>query len=939
MRTLFVAAAALAAAAAGAAAPSDAGAIASRRALNSARAPATCGAASFPVNYDGLECWGLVNANVSTAPECIAACCALGPAACTTWQFCPVGGSCPTPGSCWVGLVSSDCHAVPDWQGGAMSQVPTGVFNMNLSAPVPPPTPIPPMGNGTSPSGATLSVDSASFRVNGVPMLPAIGEMQFSRQPDTANWRSDLLAMKAGGLTAVGTYAFMTHHEEVNGTWVWAGDHSLRDFVTAAGEVGLLVFLRIGPWAHGECRNGGFPDWLQHSGIPLRSTDPAFLAVAAAWYAQLAAQVDGLLWSQGGPVFSIQVDNEYGGSFAYLGALKNLSIAAGIDVPFYTKTGWPAEGEPFGALLPLWGGYPSNFWSRSISPAEDSDGYGNFLFAPVASAHAGYPTLDVELGGGMTSAYHRRIQVVPDDVTAVALAALGSGSNQLGFYIYKGASHPIGVLSSLQESQVSGYPNDLPLKSYDFAAPLGEFGQPHPQYHTLRMLLLFVRDFGAWLAPMPAAFPDGQPFSTNDTTTLRWAARSDGTSGAAFINTYQRYTNMSAVADVRLNFTLAGGANFQVPAPSSPNVTIPGGVYTIWPFNLEVADTGLSLSYATAQPLCHVVTGQGATGGPANASLALFLAATPGVTAEIAITLAPGVAVTSCPPPAQCSVEGGRLFIRGIQPSRAPAATVLSPAPSSRAVSFIVLDAATDARLLYKGDLAGATRAFLADGPVLLDPAAPAALRVRSETVGPAAPFTVAILPPPASLLFNGAPVPGTPSGAFTLFSVPAPALAVSVTATLVRPAGPARVVPIGPAGVAQAPDADGSTNAFAAAQVWNLTLTAAGGAPPPPSLLPRLDIRYTGDAARIYTANGTTILADNFYNGVPFTWGLARYGADLWGPDGTATVQLFVLPLSADAPIYLHVWPAFPPGQPTVLSLDGIDVLQQSDAVFTASA
>lgn len=24
----------------------------------------------------------------------------------------------------------------------------------------------------------------------------------------------------------------------------------------------MKVWLRIGPWAHGECRNGGFPDWL-----------------------------------------------------------------------------------------------------------------------------------------------------------------------------------------------------------------------------------------------------------------------------------------------------------------------------------------------------------------------------------------------------------------------------------------------------------------------------------------------------------------------------------------------------------------------------------------------------------------------------------------------------------------------------------------------------
>ena len=29
-----------------------------------------------------------------------------------------------------------------------------------------------------------------------------------------------------------------------------------------AKDVGLQVLLRIGPWDHGECRNGGHPDWL-----------------------------------------------------------------------------------------------------------------------------------------------------------------------------------------------------------------------------------------------------------------------------------------------------------------------------------------------------------------------------------------------------------------------------------------------------------------------------------------------------------------------------------------------------------------------------------------------------------------------------------------------------------------------------------------------------
>lgn len=39
----------------------------------------------------------------------------------------------------------------------------------------------------------------------------------------------------------------------------------------------MFVVLRIGPWAHGECRHGGFPDWLLDKGLKLRTNDPAYM--------------------------------------------------------------------------------------------------------------------------------------------------------------------------------------------------------------------------------------------------------------------------------------------------------------------------------------------------------------------------------------------------------------------------------------------------------------------------------------------------------------------------------------------------------------------------------------------------------------------------------------------------------------------------------------
>ena len=86
-----------------------------------------------------------------------------------------------------------------------------------------------------------------------------------------------------------------------------------------ARDVGLQVVVRCGPWCHGEVRNGGFPDWAaRRTDWMPRSTDPKFLAAVRALYGEIAAQLRGLLWKDGGPVVGLQVDNEFRGPTAYL---------------------------------------------------------------------------------------------------------------------------------------------------------------------------------------------------------------------------------------------------------------------------------------------------------------------------------------------------------------------------------------------------------------------------------------------------------------------------------------------------------------------------------------------------------------------------------------------------------------------------------------------
>ena len=446
--------------------------------------------------------------------------------------------------------------------------------------------------------------DAHSLIVDGKRVVPAMGEVHYSRIPDD-EWESEVKKMKEGGVTIIATYVFWNHIEEQEGIFRWDGQRNLRRFIEICQQEGLPVVLRLGPFCHGEVRNGGIPDWVFTKGCKTRDENPVFLSFVERLYRQIFTQLQGLQWKDGGPVMAAQFDNEYRGHGSYLMALKRIAQKIGFDLPFYTRTGWPelATPVPFGEMLPLYGDYADGFWERSI---EETAGnyYKAFNFKAFRSSTAiateqlgeqkerlnkgdeQYPYFTCELGGGMMTAYHRRPYIYPEDAYSMAVVKLGSGSNLLGYYMYHGGTNPEGLtyLNETQRTVATNY-NDLPVKTYDFQAPLNEFGQKNPQYYLLRKLHLFMQDWGGVLAPMEAGFPCSQDIAKGDDSFLRWSYRAKDGSGFIFINNYERLQNVSAKKNVKLE---ACGVKL-------PQLTIPAGTICIFPVNIE------GIKYATAQ--------------------------------------------------------------------------------------------------------------------------------------------------------------------------------------------------------------------------------------------------------------------------------------------------------------------------------------------------
>ncbi|WP_228545802.1 beta-galactosidase [Microcella flavibacter] len=143
---------------------------------------------------------------------------------------------------------------------------------------------------------------------DGRPWIPVSGELHPTRVP-RRHWRERLQLLRSGGVSVVSSYVIWIHHQPEPGPARFDGQRDVAAFVALAAEVGLDVVLRVGPWVHGEVRNGGLPDWVQAADVRHRTDDPAYLARVEEWFAALGAHLAGVC-GPSSPVIAVQLENE-----------------------------------------------------------------------------------------------------------------------------------------------------------------------------------------------------------------------------------------------------------------------------------------------------------------------------------------------------------------------------------------------------------------------------------------------------------------------------------------------------------------------------------------------------------------------------------------------------------------------------------------------------
>lgn len=496
---------------------------------------------------------------------------------------------------------------------------------------------------GTNAQGQSVDFNSYYMLRDSKPFIPVMGEFHYFRFPHE-DWEQAILKIKAGGINVLTSYIMWNYHEEKEGVFDWSGDKNLRKFVELCDKHHLAFIARIGPFCHSEMRNGGFPDWIYGREFQVRTNDSIYLGYVDRFYGEIANQLRGLLFKDGGPVIGIQVENELqhstspwgianypgqpkertvavydeelsldgvgvqkiltphaGRGVEHLRTLKQMAADKGMTAPWYTITGWGNAAFLDNEAIPVGSAYPYPFWSAHPKPSQFylfKDVQANPDYAPVRYDGNRYPSMTAEMGPGGQSIYTQRPRVPAAGCEALVLRCLGSGMNGIGYYVFHGGVTP----KNPGGFYMSEEPMGVPKMSYDWYAPIGEYGFPKESYRALRVMNTFINDFGDMLASMRVILPDGyEKIDPADTETLRYAVREKDGSGFVFMTNFQDHAVRHDQADLSITLNLE---NETLRIPAENTFTLPADVSAIFPFNLDL--DGIRLKYATAQPLSKI---------------------------------------------------------------------------------------------------------------------------------------------------------------------------------------------------------------------------------------------------------------------------------------------------------------------------------------------
>lgn len=401
-----------------------------------------------------------------------------------------------------------------------------------------------------------IHYDRQCLTIDGKDTFIYSGAFHYFRCPKEL-WADRFQKIKEAGFNAVETYVAWNQCEQQmpSGTndFSKVNLQDLDDWLTMAEQNGFYVIVRPGPYICAEWATGGFPQWLltKKPAHPLRdegwlrSDDPVFLAWSKHWYDTVCPVIAKHQITRKPPgqpgVILMQVENEYDFyhfpdevKINHIKALAETAVADGIDVPLITCWTHQVRGSSDPVLRQIFD--CCNFYPRWNVEKELGDG-----ISKLRAEQPDAPLATTELQGGWFAQVGGKLSEEQDGVTAaqinnLTLFALQNGETMLNYYMLFGGSN-LGDWAA----------RDL-ITSYDYNAPIREWGGIGDRYQRVWAIGHMLREYGAKLAR--AEKVDCDVKTTQDDLSIVERRAQDG-SRYFFIRTSQNREPRSGTATVK----------------------------------------------------------------------------------------------------------------------------------------------------------------------------------------------------------------------------------------------------------------------------------------------------------------------------------------------------------------------------------------------------
>jgi len=312
-------------------------------------------------------------------------------------------------------------------------------------------------------------LDGKSFKI-------LSGAIHYFRVPPE-DWYHSLYNLKALGFNTVETYVAWNLHEPREGEFHFEGALDLERFLQTAQDLGLYAIVRPSPFICAEWEFGGLPAWLLTKNMRLRSSDPAYIEAIGRYYDQLLSRLVPHLLDNGGNILMMQVENEYGSyaeDKAYMRSIAQMMKVRGVTVPLFTSDGTWIEALESGTLIEDDIFVTGNFGSQ---PKENTDN----LRAFMERYGKKWPLMCTEFWDGWFSRWSEEIvRREAEDLAQDVKEMLQLGSMNL--FLLRGGTN-FGFISGCSARKTKDLPQ---ITSYDFDAPITEWGQPTEKYYAVQ---------------------------------------------------------------------------------------------------------------------------------------------------------------------------------------------------------------------------------------------------------------------------------------------------------------------------------------------------------------------------------------------------------------------------------------------------------------------